>query len=185
MPQHKNLPDSELHEVKGAATANAGYVLTADGVGSASFQPAASGGGVFGNEFMVVESLAAVTTTSANNWQNKISAQLPSLVGGKYRVAWHYQWSGDSTGRDFMARMRMNGADLPAMAWNHRQEPKDSSGASTPAGTGTDQQHTANGVRYLDFVAGDAPLFELDLKTSNNGIRASMWNAVFEFWRVS
>lgn len=37
MPLHKDLPDSELHEVKGAVGALAGTVLAANGSGSASF----------------------------------------------------------------------------------------------------------------------------------------------------
>lgn len=36
--QHRNIPDSELHEVKGAATAPAGFALVADGNGRATFQ---------------------------------------------------------------------------------------------------------------------------------------------------
>lgn len=36
--QHKDIPDAQLHEVKGAATASAGQLLTATGSGIATFQ---------------------------------------------------------------------------------------------------------------------------------------------------
>lgn len=36
--QHKDIPDAQLHEVKGAATASAGQILTATGAGIATFQ---------------------------------------------------------------------------------------------------------------------------------------------------
>ena len=36
--EHKDLPDSLLHEPKGASTAVAGTVYVADGAGSGSFQ---------------------------------------------------------------------------------------------------------------------------------------------------
>lgn len=36
--QHKDIPDAQLHEAKGAATASAGQVLTATGAGIATFQ---------------------------------------------------------------------------------------------------------------------------------------------------
>lgn len=36
--EHKNLPDSELHEVKGAAAATSGQVYVANGSGGATFQ---------------------------------------------------------------------------------------------------------------------------------------------------
>lgn len=36
--QHKDIPDSQLHETKGAASAQAGEVLTANGDGTATFQ---------------------------------------------------------------------------------------------------------------------------------------------------
>lgn len=36
--EHKNITDPNIHEVKGASTATAGQVLTATGVGTATFQ---------------------------------------------------------------------------------------------------------------------------------------------------
>ncbi len=36
--QHRDIPDSELHQVKGAAGASAGQLLTATGSGTATFQ---------------------------------------------------------------------------------------------------------------------------------------------------
>lgn len=36
--EHKDIPDAYLHEVKGAASATAGKVLTATGLGTATFQ---------------------------------------------------------------------------------------------------------------------------------------------------
>lgn len=38
MAQHKSLPDAQLHEAKGAASASAGQILTATGSGTATFQ---------------------------------------------------------------------------------------------------------------------------------------------------
>jgi hypothetical protein len=40
---HKDLPDSELHEAKGAAGATNGQVLTADGAGAATFETPSEG----------------------------------------------------------------------------------------------------------------------------------------------
>lgn len=36
--QHRDIPDAQLHEVKGAASASAGQLLTATGAGTATFQ---------------------------------------------------------------------------------------------------------------------------------------------------
>ena len=36
--QHRDIPDAQLHEVKGAASASLGQILTATGTGSATFQ---------------------------------------------------------------------------------------------------------------------------------------------------
>lgn len=35
--QHKNIPEAQLHEVKGASSASAGQILVADGAGSSQF----------------------------------------------------------------------------------------------------------------------------------------------------
>lgn len=37
MPEHRLLPDSELHQPKGAATASAGHIMKANGDGTTSF----------------------------------------------------------------------------------------------------------------------------------------------------
>ena len=39
--QHKDIPDANLHEVKGAASASIGQILTATGAGTATFQTSA------------------------------------------------------------------------------------------------------------------------------------------------
>lgn len=38
--EHKNIPDAQLHETKGAASATLGQILTANGDGTATFQTA-------------------------------------------------------------------------------------------------------------------------------------------------
>ena len=35
--QHLNIPDAQIHQARGAATASAGQILTATGVGTATF----------------------------------------------------------------------------------------------------------------------------------------------------
>lgn len=47
--QHKDIPEAQLHEVKGASVATNKNVLTADGAGSAAFLPAV---GITSTEFM-------------------------------------------------------------------------------------------------------------------------------------
>lgn len=49
MVQHKDLTDDQLHEPKGASTAAAGTVLTANGDGTTSWKQASSGGSSSGD----------------------------------------------------------------------------------------------------------------------------------------
>lgn len=149
MTLHKDLTDPELHETKGASTAAAGAVLTADGLGAATFSALPSSN-VFGEDFDSAETLFFQSSTTANTFQQALRLTLSVTNGGTFLIAWHYVWSYDDANSDFRGRVQLNDStDL--MVPEHRQEPNDVAGAG--AG-GTDQRHVVTGFAAAVLGAG-------------------------------
>lgn len=63
--QHKDLPESQLHEPKGASTANSGEIYTANGSGSGTWSPP-------------VDQIAGMTVTRIIDSQSVAASQLPA-----------------------------------------------------------------------------------------------------------
>lgn len=128
---HKDLPDSELHEAKGASSATNGQILSANGDGTATFVDP-PGAGIFGNNFQYASSDAQSSTTQTTP-QNKLQLTANGLPAGNYLLMWYFEWTGDSTNEDVRARVTQDGTtELGYLS----AEPKDA---------GTDQNFPCSG----------------------------------------
>jgi len=97
MSRHSTLTDPAIHETKGAATATAGYILTATGTG-ATFQTAAvtPSGGV-AKSLMWISTASATATalipfdntipTSGEGFQVMTTTWTPLAINNKIRIA--------------------------------------------------------------------------------------------------
>ena len=96
MSRHSTLTDPAIHETKGAATATAGYILTATGTG-ATFQTASStpsGGLVRSNIYFSTASATATATipfdntipTSGEGFQVMTTTWTPLAVNNRIRI---------------------------------------------------------------------------------------------------
>jgi len=136
---------------------------------------------VFGSEYEDIESLG-VSTTTADTYQEKLQLGV-TVKGGRYRLGWSFGWNHDDIGTDFKARIQQDDTtDLMVMS----QEPADAGGTGTGdwSNTGTSQRYTAGGFILLTLSAGSYD-FHLDYCSEQNGKASSIWDARFDFWRVS
>ena len=171
--QHSTLTDPNIHEPKGASSAAAGAVLTADGAGNTSFVVPASG--IYGTEQTIGESLGETVMTSTT-FLEKVSIA-PTVPAGTYRLDWSYQWNHDATTNDFEAQIEQ---DDSTQIMFHKQEPQDSGGGGTG---GTDQRFRASGFILLTLAAGSYQ-FDLDFRTSSGGDESMMADARLMFYRI-
>jgi hypothetical protein len=112
----------------------------------------------------------AVSTTTSNNFQNKLSLA-ETFPAGDYLLLVSYGWNLDSVGVDFEARVMLDGTQ---MGEPHVQEPKDNAG--TFGATGTDQRHYVS--RMFNVSLDGAQQIDLDWRSSSAGVEASMWDVV-------
>jgi len=80
--EHRNIPDSELHEPKGASTALVGQVYTSDGAGSGSWQipPSVDPTNISINRLIDAESVAASQEPTGTGEANAIQVEFgPAL----------------------------------------------------------------------------------------------------------
>lgn len=117
-------------------------------------------------------------TVHTGTWFYQRVNETFDLAGGKYLVLWSYQWSCDSTSRDFRAKAWIDGA----IAFEQRQEAKDSGGSF--GNTGTDQRHLSTWSSLEDLAAGPHT-FQFSYAPSQNNIRASLWNVRLTVVRVA
>lgn len=134
---------------------------------------------IFGQNYAYAEDLDVEVSTTTG-WTEKLTLSV-NLPAGVFRLGWTYQWNSDNTGADFRARVQLNNNTV---IFEHRQEPKDSAGAFGSPATGTNQQHTAASFEHITLAAPASLQIDLDWAAAFNGIRASIWNAKLELWRV-
>lgn len=135
------------------------------------------GSSAFGTEFNVGQSLG-VTSTTSTTLQNKLTLSV-TVPAGRYRCGVAYGWNFNSTGNDFNCVIRQDGVQIGE---DHRQEPKDAAGNFSS--TGSNQKMYVNRTMYVSLSAGTYN-FTVDFRTRSGGTTASIWDTVFEFWRVA
>lgn len=165
--QHASITDPNVHEPKGASTAAAGEVLTADGVGGTSFQPA--GGSVFGQDYQTEVDLP-VSSTVSTTFQDKLTLTTPALTG-TYRVGWHAVVD-QSNGADAVQVQLENTTDAALVGVLQEHEPKDSR-----------NRISVGGFAEVVFT-GAAKTFTMQWRQQRGGT-ASIRDARIEIWRVS
>ena len=137
---------------------------------------APTGGGIYGSEFHYAES-NTVTTINNENFVTKVSLTTASLPAGTYQIDFSYSWNLNSTQRDIEVQFCL---DSSPMGYDHRQEPQDSGGSF--GSTGSDQKHLAF-KRYFRSLNG-VHTIELDFRTTDDDVAASMWDANITLIRV-
>lgn len=166
--EHKNVTDPELHETKGASTATVGHVLTADGLGAASFQPATGGAASLiaahaaeadPHTGYVQESLfdgllasyldrqdfdytsVVLGSATASVFTDHFSESVPFAHAAKYKIKVPFFWSNNQASTDFLAELRVDGVLIHTTVLV--VEPKDAAGADGGTGSGTNQRNSA------------------------------------------
>ncbi len=131
----------------------------------------------FGKDYHFAQA-TSVTTMYSTSWVTKVTLTVNVSESGNYRIGLGYMWNYNSTSRDFRAQVLRNSSEV---IYEHRQEPKDSSG--TFGSTGTDQRHAIERSKTMRLDPGQHT-FKLHFASSQNNYAASMWDAQLEFWRV-
>lgn len=86
--EHKDITDPNIHEVKGASTANAGEVLTANGDGTATFQEPVQFSNVEQGSYRIVNgSTTAVALTLADTYYTLTNNGAGSGTSSEYGVS--------------------------------------------------------------------------------------------------
>jgi hypothetical protein len=110
----------------------------------------------------------------------RLSATIPTT--GTYKISWHYQWSINTTGNDFIARLQLNDStDI----MTHQQESKDSAGTgvtlpNTEGGnsnTSTNQRFNESGFDIVTLNAGSNTL-DLDWRGEVFDIEPAIYKAI-------
>ena len=109
----------------------------------------------------------------------KLSTVLPTT--GNYKISWSYTWSVNSTGNDFIGQVVVDNSNV---IMEHRQEPKDASGAgvslpNTDGGTSsnsTNQRYQCSGFFVLNLAAG-AHEIDLDYRGGIENIEPAIYRA--------
>jgi hypothetical protein len=120
-----------------------------------------------------------VSTLVGGDWQQKVRLSVLGLAAGDYRLVWSYNWNLGSTSKSFEARIQVN--DTPPDLVSHLEEPTDATGNYESTGSG--QKFLETGVRKV-ALSGDVDI-DLDWRSPDNRVTASIWNARLELWRIS
>lgn len=120
-----------------------------------------------------------ISTLIGGAWQQKARLTVLGLAAADYRLVWSYNWNLDSTSENFEARIQVNDAGPDIVS--HVEEPTDASG--NYANTGSAQKFLETGIRLVSLV-GDVDI-DLDWRSPNNRVAASIWNARLELWSTS
>lgn len=167
--QHADLADPDVHEPKGASTANNGDVLTSDGAGGTSWQPAGGSGSAFGQDYQSVASLALSTTASAT-FQNKVNLTTPALTG-TYLITWHAVIRQENAADACQVQLT-NDTDGGLVGVLQDHEPKDSN-----------NRIKVGGFAEISFT-GAAKSFTMQWRQQRGGT-AGIEDARIMIWRVS
>lgn len=142
MAIHRDLADSELHEPKGVASALAGQVYVADGLGSGNWG-SKSYGGIYGKD--AAANLGGIGTTpikvsagfTANMPASGItpsfsSQNLTVATTGVYEISFQMSFSTLASGDAglYQFRLRVNGAESTLGCWRHMSGTSDTGSCS-------------------------------------------------------
>ena len=164
------------HNDVNAAGAAAGEVLTYNG-SQWTPQPAGSGGTQF-KDFVSSTTPAGTQTTSYQQYL-RLSTTIPET--GNYKISWNYEWSLNTTGSDFLARIQV---DDTTTLGEHQEEPQDSAGTGQVVtnltggtfNTGTNQRRGESGFEIVNLSAGGHSI-DLDLANSTADTEATIYRA--------
>ena len=124
----------------------------------------------FGSEFQKGESLT-LSTTTAEEWQEKLSLETPSLPAGTYRIEVSFWWY--LTGTTSRAEFQVERDDTEQIIHRHA---KASWGVS-------DAREFGYALAYATLSAG-VHTFDLDFKRDGGSATLGIGGAVMEIWRV-
>lgn len=129
----------------------------------------------------VLASAAIATHTDSATWTQKIASTASIVSGQLYKITISYGWNHDADTNDFIARATIGGVAIGSeSAVIHQQEPKDAESGTDVTGAGTDQRHRYTGVFLWTAPTSNATAAViLDFSTTSNGIKSTMWDAVF------
>lgn len=129
----------------------------------------------------VLQSAAVEVHTNSSTWTQKISSTASVVSGQMYRVTISYGWNHDDEVSDFIARATIGGQNVGSEgAVIHQQEAKDSADGSNVSGSGTDQRYRYTGVfLWTCATTNSTAAVILDFSTNSNGVKSTMWDAVF------
>jgi hypothetical protein len=134
---------------------------------------------IFGSNFNYSQTSCSFSTT-ADTFQQAHTITFSAINSGVYRIAWDYVWSYDSVSYDFISRIQLdNTIDLQDPY--HRQEPNDTQGSGDG---GTNQRFVASYFRYINLISGSHTI-DLDIRSEQAGVDATIHSGAFEVWRVS
>lgn len=139
---------------------------------------------IYGSVYHYYQSLpVAVNTTTT--FAAKIAATTPVIPAGVYRISISYGFSNDGTGSDIDVIASFGGVPIHTTALMHRQEPHESGGSDGGDGSGTDQRFGFSRSHVVTVPVAGTKAVSLQWRSSANGVRASIWDALFEVLRVS
>jgi len=153
-------------------------VVVWDGTSWGEYGTGTGGTAIFGSNLHLAES-TAVSTTTSNSWQTKITMVTATLEAGTYRLEVSYGWNHDVATDDFWGRVTQDAVQIGEA---HLQEPKDATGDW--GSTGTDQRHYLTRVFHLNLSA-QSYTFDLEYGSSWAGTESSIWDAYLSLWRMS
>lgn len=135
---------------------------------------------IFGSNFAYAQQSAVLTMTSKVP-MDYITLSVNVAQDGLYRLATSYKWAHDDISTDFEAHIIHQNGAIYNEIYTHKEEAADSGG--TNGNIGTDQKLPAAWFTYMPLIAG-THVFRLSINGSSNNVKASIWNANLEFWRV-
>ena len=108
---------------------------------------------------------------------------------GTYEIGWHYEWSFNDAGQDFIAEVDIDGTVIS----NHRQEPKDVGGTGVvlpvigggTANTGTNQRHIESGVDIQAGLTAGSTTIRIRFAGSQANDEAAIYRARIYIRRVA
>lgn len=130
--------------------------------------PSSTGGAIFGSEFQQVSDEALSSTTSEED-QTKVSFSVTPGTAGKYRVGWYLEFQNDNGNGSVLGRVKEDGITVAQINDN----PSNNTGFSV-----------WGGFYYSDLIEEETVYL---LTFARGGVQGTAFcrRARFEFWRVN
>jgi len=110
------------------------------------------------------------STTTSNQFQQKVRLTTQSLDAGDYRIGWSYIWGIKANNSNFYARVQI---DDTTTIHDHVQESNNKK----------NKQHTACGFKKVTLTSG-VHTIDLDFCGEKNSVEKYISNARLEMWKV-